>query len=69
MDYTGDWSNTEYDGKWISTESIPSSAFTYTTQAPGWVWYDEISNTLEPLEEPKKEPKNHLTELEELFEI
>ena len=73
---TTDYTTTDYytittnaGGEWISTESLPASGISYVMpKTPGWVWYDEADNKLKSLP-AVEEKKNHLTELEELFEI
>lgn len=77
MDNTPEWSdvittnNTNDDTLWYSTESMSASAFSYqmpVTVKDGAKWFaippdrdDEFSFSAKP--------KNHLSELEELFEI
>ena len=82
--WSTNWSTGEIttDGVWYTaTESAPSSAFSYvypkSKDYGPYLWFDEKSNKLQTFEreyagefeETLDVKKDHLSELEELFEI
>lgn len=76
--WSTNWSSGEIttDGVWYTaTESAPSSAFSYvypkTKEKDGYLWFDEKIKlqTFEQEYPCEFEEKDHLSELEELFEI
>ena len=58
------------NGTWYSTESVPSSAFSYrpAEQIDYWINMMDKDGKIEMCE-AKYEEKDHLAELKELFEI